>query len=381
MTEPTLRSLFAQPAPIPGLVPKMGLLPDDPTRPRLMLDLAKALALTPYAPSIDWTKFLTVPIGWFGNNRVGDCVLAGIIHSAILSWCVANPGQVPPYVPTDQEVIDLYFKLTGGADTGLGIQTTLDYVRKNGIFGYHLGMFAQVGATGSAIAAQAGTAFLVDLVTGCYVAAHQEYPVTHWTYIPIGQPGGENIGGHCVTTCLIVPGETGMETWAMVVDVDADVIAHQFSQFWWLGWTDWNGQPIGKLKLLPGETAADLAANFHELTGETIPPDLLPGDAMVPFAVTGPAYTGATLTPGDTAIRLIRLSDGALITPSSRTYLAYLAGTLGGAHPGPAHLVVQGGDLCALLDRNATFQPAPAPVSSVEITATVGQSTASATWK
>ena len=54
--------------------------------------------------------------GMQGNDQAGDCVLAGAIHE-IMVWAWATKRTIPPF--NTQLVLGEYFKLTGGADTGL----------------------------------------------------------------------------------------------------------------------------------------------------------------------------------------------------------------------------------------------------------------------
>lgn len=71
------------------------------------------------------------PWEMLGNDSKGDCVVAGWTHILMLWSLLAGS----PVRPTTQQVLDLYFMLTGGADVGLVIRIFLKYVRKNATLG------------------------------------------------------------------------------------------------------------------------------------------------------------------------------------------------------------------------------------------------------
>ena len=56
-----------------------------------------------------------------GNDQYGDCTVAWIAHQLTVQNGLA--GQ--KFTPTSQEVVNLYFKLSGGADSGLALTDVL----------------------------------------------------------------------------------------------------------------------------------------------------------------------------------------------------------------------------------------------------------------
>jgi hypothetical protein len=62
-----------------------------------------------------------------GNDRYGDCVVAGETHQEMLFSQLAGT----PWVADETTVIDTYFQLTGGRDIGLNILEYLKWRRKN----------------------------------------------------------------------------------------------------------------------------------------------------------------------------------------------------------------------------------------------------------
>ena len=74
--------------------------------------LDDAVVLPEVPASVDWSKQVG---SWpmYGNDKLGDCTCAAVGHMEE-AWS-ANAGA--PEVPTDKDVLDLYWA-TGNADTG-----------------------------------------------------------------------------------------------------------------------------------------------------------------------------------------------------------------------------------------------------------------------
>ncbi|HTS55889.1 MAG TPA: hypothetical protein VMH26_21675 [Burkholderiales bacterium] len=99
---------------------------------------ARTLRLASY---LDFTKLPALPASqdWYskvaafgmdGNDSVGDCVIAGCNHGILQQSTYAST----PKSATEQQCLDQYFALTGGADTGLVIGDTLKYWKNTGLF-------------------------------------------------------------------------------------------------------------------------------------------------------------------------------------------------------------------------------------------------------
>jgi hypothetical protein len=78
-----------------------------------------------------------------GNDQVGDCVAAGAYHSNTLYKGLVSQQ----YIPTTQEVLDFYYRLTGGADTGLNMLSVEKYWQQKGIGGEKILAFVSVDST------------------------------------------------------------------------------------------------------------------------------------------------------------------------------------------------------------------------------------------
>jgi len=118
---------------------KIGKLGKQPKRvDRRTFKLSQYLKIEelPKAPlAVDWTK--RVPqYGMLLNDRLGDCVVAGMMHLAI-GW-QANAGQTAD-APSDPEVVAAYSAIGGydpadpTTDQGCNMLTALKYWRNNGL--------------------------------------------------------------------------------------------------------------------------------------------------------------------------------------------------------------------------------------------------------
>ena len=66
--------------------------------------------------------------GMLGNDRYGDCGVAGIQHGLQTHAAIVNMDE---RFPSEQEVIDYYLAYTNGDDSGVVLHDFLEYVRRN----------------------------------------------------------------------------------------------------------------------------------------------------------------------------------------------------------------------------------------------------------
>lgn len=106
------------------------------------LKLAKyAAPMLPTPPSkLVQSAIVHQPWPMDGNDRLGDCVVAGAAHMVQL-WSAMNQNEI---VFPEQMVVQLYMMLTRGQDTGLVMLDFLNYWRKQGLGGQHPWAFAAV---------------------------------------------------------------------------------------------------------------------------------------------------------------------------------------------------------------------------------------------
>jgi hypothetical protein len=88
------------------------------------------LRAQPLPASYDFdTKHPGIPTPMFGNDDKGDCVMAGRAHQT-LRFEDIEQGSV--LMITDKDVLNEYFKETGGADSGLVVLDSLNEWRQTG---------------------------------------------------------------------------------------------------------------------------------------------------------------------------------------------------------------------------------------------------------
>jgi len=117
----------------------------------------RALSLTSYAkssamdypPVIAWERL----IAWLmlGNDAVGDCVIARLLHQIMAWYAVANAGQLKTF--TTDQAIQIYSAITGyvpgdpSTDNGTDPDAACTYWKNNGIFGDKIAGYANVDIT------------------------------------------------------------------------------------------------------------------------------------------------------------------------------------------------------------------------------------------
>jgi hypothetical protein len=75
-----------------------------------------------------------------GNDSLGDCTIAALAHAITTYRGLIGTNKIM----TQQEVIKLYYHLTGGVDSGLNELDVLNYWRKNAVSGDKIFSFASV---------------------------------------------------------------------------------------------------------------------------------------------------------------------------------------------------------------------------------------------
>lgn len=117
------------------------------------------------APGGDW-KML-------GNNKYGDCVLAGAAHEE-MHWANSANHPIPNF--TDEVIIQQYLEMTGGADNGLDPVEAAKYRRRTGLVDangrtYRIKSYALIDS----IEELAYTCYLFDVAAvGLYLPSNAE---------------------------------------------------------------------------------------------------------------------------------------------------------------------------------------------------------------
>lgn len=157
-----------------------------------------------------------IPTPMFGNDVHGDCVIAGRAHQTLRFKDIEH-GSV--LMITDKDVLQEYFKETGGADRGLVVLDSLSEWRhrgwKVGKRSYKIRAYAQVNFNSEdevrqAIFADVGVGFGVQLpkAAQAQIQAGQPWDVTTG---PDSAPG--SWGGHYVYVVGYTPDGPVCVTW------------------------------------------------------------------------------------------------------------------------------------------------------------------------
>lgn len=115
-----------------GRVYRLGRVFAPPKHRYLQLRDYRTVPALPSAPatvSYDIAAASSCLSNIYGNDSYGDCVIAAMFH--MIGVFFANAGAPLPANLTEADAVALYLQLTGGADTGLDIATTLDWWKTN----------------------------------------------------------------------------------------------------------------------------------------------------------------------------------------------------------------------------------------------------------
>ena len=144
------------------------------------------------------------------NDRLGCCVVAGHIH--LTQAIVQENGGTYTY-PGDAATQEEYFRLTGGADTGLVESTFLQAAKNSPILGSQIDSFGvldpkNVDEIKSAIYVFGGAFLGVTLPQ----SAQNQFPGT-WSVVP----NSPIVGGHCIVAIGYDAQFVYLVTWGQVI--------------------------------------------------------------------------------------------------------------------------------------------------------------------
>jgi len=125
-----------------------------------------------------------------GNDKLGDCTIAGVAHSITTYRALVKKDTIPP----PKTVEKLYFQLTGGADTGLNELDVLNYWQSNGALGEKILAFVSIEPKDHIHIQQA-----IQLFGGVYLGFQvQQNCVQEFDNKQPWTPGPLTNDGHCV---------------------------------------------------------------------------------------------------------------------------------------------------------------------------------------
>lgn len=163
---------------------------------------------------------LGAPWGILGNNKFGDCGVAGAAHLFMADAAVTGEHES---FPTAEEVVQYYLAYTGGRDSGVVLADFLGHVRASGFFGHEVAAYAPVAKRDVTTLRQ-----VVHLYDGCYagivVTQAMEMAFARSEPWTTATATGQVIGGHCVIPVGYDEHYVYVVTWGEIQRVT------------WLGW-------------------------------------------------------------------------------------------------------------------------------------------------
>ena len=179
-----------------------------------------------------------IPTPMFGNDQLGDCVIAGRAHQTLRFEAFEQSKAIPI---SDQDAVDEYFSESGGQDSGLVLLDSLKEWRKKGWLAagerYNAFGFAELDRSKHAeITASiyflrgANIGLQLPLSAQSQIANGEIWDVTEDpNFDPYGPAAPGSWGGHCVYLVAYDPagpvcvtwGQLQQMTWAFF-DADCD---------------------------------------------------------------------------------------------------------------------------------------------------------------
>ena len=204
---------------------KLGKLPA--VRPFGLKDLAiYAMGALPQPPaSVDFYSGLSLPID--GNADHGDCVMCAVAH--LLAAWDAEVHETD-HVPDEGEVVTEYFKLTGGADTGLNESDVLQTWASTGLFGDRIAAYAPVDPQ-NVIAIQQAISFYGGALFGiqCPASAQEDFAAAlPWAY----DPTSPIEGGHAIAPLGYDAAYVYCATWGGIAPVTYPFLSALLDEVW-----------------------------------------------------------------------------------------------------------------------------------------------------
>lgn len=204
---------------------KFGALPA--TRPAALSDLAVYATGKLPTPPPTWNP----PKGEYpidGNATYGDCVMAGVDHLN-RGWN-AETGENDA-LPTEKQIVEEYFRLTGGEDTGLNESDVLKTWHTQGLFGEKIAGYAPVPPR-DLLQLHQSVAFYGGCMLGIECGPPQQEQFERgepWSYTG----SSEEDEGHCVVALGYGPnGGLHCKTWGGEAVLLAGFLAHKLREAW-----------------------------------------------------------------------------------------------------------------------------------------------------
>jgi hypothetical protein len=190
--------------------------------------------------------------GMLGNDRYGDCGVAGLDH---LMMAVAADHAESETFPVESEVVDYYTTYTHGQDDGVVLSEFLAYTRARGFLGHTVAGYAPVAVhdvpTLRFVVASYGAAYCgIEVTEGMQEAFADQRP---WTATSLRS---QSLGGHCVP---------------VVAYDDTYLYAVTWGQIQAITWPAWHEMASEAWAIITSELAA---ANGHGVDLAALTADL-----------------------------------------------------------------------------------------------------------
>ncbi len=198
-------------------------LPVPPTVFNSLSNVLASLDLKPCANPIQATDVSNLlPIDY--NDTLGDCVMAMWAHGITVYNGLVSKMNIPPA----DAVKAAYCKLTGGKDSGLNVQSTLEYAAKNSLLGEKPGIPVYIDPT------NLDHVRLALYLTG-YLPTGIECQDNFADQFQAHQPWdgtGSNEGGHGIGLLAVDENLLYVATWGGIAAITMDCWVQQVDECW-----------------------------------------------------------------------------------------------------------------------------------------------------
>jgi hypothetical protein len=168
--------------------------------------------------------------GMDGNDKYGDCGVAGIDHGFMAAASVVATLTKETW-PTDEDDVDYYLTYTGGKDTGVVLQPFLAYVKLRQFFSHTIQAYAPIGVHDVPTLQFAINAYTFAY-TGITVTSAMESASQNnkpWTLGDLFSPVA---GGHCVPLVGYDSEYLYCVTWGKVQAISYSLWHHISTEAW-----------------------------------------------------------------------------------------------------------------------------------------------------
>lgn len=196
-------------------------------RPAALRDLAAyTTGVLPRPPAAVASPPGEYPID--GNATYGDCTIAGCDH-AVRAWRALYGDH--GVLPTEEQIVKEYLRLTGGPDSGLAEANVLRVWQTEGLhlFGGQIKAYAPVPPKDTLQTLQA-IAFYGCAYLGIICGEPQQEQFSEdkpWTWV-----AGQEEGGHCVVATGYTSTGLLCKTWGGEAELTFGYLAHALEESW-----------------------------------------------------------------------------------------------------------------------------------------------------